>query len=333
MPLLSAVEYVYPVAILNNGTAILYIHQYSVTHIELFEWNLRTDHKEQILWSAFNPAGLQLLPDNTGFSFIDNGRLRVKSFQKRSPKAIDFDEPIFAINALRWIDEHSCYCSAKSNDNFSLFELHDEGSLKCLVKENDKDCLYPQKVDSQLFYIERCVTHDYPNALYYHVMQCDYPDCDLNSEPATLIVDFFDTPIAFLTMFSPQEGFVLEHGKIIDNQDPTTLFLYHHIIKEGDTWYKNCLFSFNVPTNLLLDGEQRLYESLLPLLPRIIDNKIYFVDCIKDNNLILEPYFYDLLTKMSTKIIMPAKKEGHCFVPMLCNSTLYCGGTFPFVLF
>lgn len=331
--ILSAVEYTYPIATLNNGTVLLYIHQYSATHIELFEWNLSTNQTEQILWSAFNPAGLQLLPDNTGFSFIDNGRLRIKLFQKRSPKAIDFDEPFFAINGLHWIDEHSCYCSAKSNDNFSLFQLYDDGTLKCLIRQTGKDCLYPQKVDSQLFYIERYATYNCPNTVSYHIMQCDYPDNDISSQSAALIIDFFDIPIAFLTMISDKEGFVLEHAKMIDSEQSTTLFSYHHIRKQGDAWCKNCLFSFNIPTNLLLDGEERLYESLLPLLPRMIDNKIYFVDCAKNNNFTLEPYFYDLLTKVSTKISVPEKKEGHCFVPMLCGSPLYCGGTPPFIFF
>ena len=115
-------EYIYPVASLDEDN-ILYIHQTSPRSIQLFEWNTITNHTEQILWSLFNPVGIQLLPDNSGFSFIDNGRLRIKAFQKRSPKTIDFDEPIFNINALHWIDEHTCYCSAYYNNLFSLFEL------------------------------------------------------------------------------------------------------------------------------------------------------------------------------------------------------------------
>ncbi len=313
-----ATEYCYPVASLGNGSTVLYIHQHSPTNIELLEWNTQTNQTEQMLWSVFNPAGLQLLPNNAGFSFIDNGRLRIKSFEKRSPKAIDFDEPLFGINGLQWINEQTCYCSAYYNDNFALFELHVDGTLEILAWHKGSDYLYPQKIDDQLFYIERCTTN---NGASYHIMQCTYHHSD-----ATSVTNFGNTPIIFLTMLSATQGFVLEHAQKIDSESSTTPFSYHQIIKKGDVWCKNLLFSFSVPTNLLLEGEQRLYESILPLLPRVNKNKIYFVDCAKNIDFTLEPYSYDYLTKITKKIVVPTKK-GHYFVPMLCGNRFYCGGT------
>ena len=322
--IMPAVEYIYPVASLGNGTTILYIHQYCSTKIELFKWDTKTNHTEQILWSIFNPAGLQLLPDNSGFSFIDNGRLRIKLFQRRSPKAIDFDDPLFNINALHWIDEHSCYCSAQSTDNFALFELYDDGTMQCLVEEKGKDYMYPQKVGEQLFYIERCAAEDASDALHYHIIRSSYPNNNLCLTATELIADFDNTPIIFLTMLSDTEGFVVEHAQSIDSDSLTTHFSYHQIIKEGDVWCKNLLFSFTIPCNLLLNDKQRLYESILPLLPRVTNNKVYFVNCDKNTN--LEPYFFDLLTKITQKITV-AVKRGHYFVPMLCGQKFYCGGT------
>ena len=323
--LLQATEYVYPVAC--NKETIFYIHQHTPTNIELFEWNTSTHKSEQILWSLFNPAGLQLLPDNSGFSFIDNGRLRIKLFQRRTPKAIDFDDPLFNINALHWIDEHTCYCSGQSSDNFSIFQLHDDGTMHCLVGEKGKDYMYPQKVDTLLFYIERSTTNNLAGDLCYRIMSCMY-QTDISCASGALIIDFQDKPIVFLTMTSHEQGFALEHPRSVDSDSQTTPFSYHRIIKNGDSWSKNLLFSFTIPTNLLLPGDLRLYESLLPLLPRIIDNKIYFVDCAKNSPYGLEPYYYDLATKLITKIAVPAKKQGHYFVPMLCGKKLYCGGTF-----
>lgn len=320
---LQATEYVYPVTSLNDGKTILYIHQHSPINIELFSFNTQTQQTEQMLWSVFNPAGLQTLPDNGGFSFIDNGRLRIKEFQKRSAKAIDFDEPIFGINSLHWIDEHSCYCSAQYNNNFALFELHDNGTLQCLRAEAGKDCMYPQKVNDQLFYIERYATK---NNMHYCIVSCAY-QTDNNSDAQTnLIIDFKSTPIAFLTIISETEGFVVEHAQHTDSENPTMVFKYHRIVKEGDVWAKNVLFSFSVPTNLLLDSEKKLYESILPLLPRIINNKVYFVDCANNTDYILEPYFYDLSAQIFQKISLNQPK-GHCFVPMVCSNKLYFGGT------
>ena len=323
---IPAVEYVYPVASLGNGKPIVYIHQHSPDSIELREWNPTTNNSEQMLWSVFNPAGLQLLPDNSGFSFIDNGRLRVKLFQKRSPKAIDFDEPFFGINGLQWIDNHTCYCSAQYNNNFALFELHDDGTLQCLRAETGKHCMYPQKVGDQLFYIERCATKSAIGDIHYQIVSSSYQNNDLHCSQAELIVDFYNSPIIFLTMLSDTQGFVVEHAQSIDSENLIMPFAYHQIIKEGGVWHKKRLFSFSVPTCLLLDSEQRLYESLLPLLPRVIKNKVYFVDCSQNKNCILEPYFYELLTKKTNKIAVPTKK-GHYFVPLQCGNRLYCGGT------
>lgn len=324
--MLSAAEYIYPVASLNNGEIILCIHQYTPTNIELLSFNTQTHQTEQILWSVFNPAGLQILPDNSGFSFIDNGRLRIKSFQKRSPKSIDFDEPLFGINSVHWIDNHSCYCNAQYNNNFALFELHDDGTIECLRVVEGKDYMYPQKIDDELFYIERCATKNNPHSVHYSIASCSYQKRNGLSTQANIIADFNNKPIVFLTMLSDTQGFIVEHASHINSESPTTSFIYHHIVKEGDRWNTKALFSFSVPTNLLLSNEIRLYESILPLLPRIEGDKIYFVDCTKNPDYVLEPYFFDLSAKTVQTINLKQPKS-HCFTPMLCGNTLYCGGT------
>lgn len=325
MHALPAIEYIYPVASLNDGTEILCIHQHSPTNIELLVWNTATHQSEQILWSVFNPAGLQILPDNSGFSFIDNGRLRIKSFQKRSPKAIDFDEPLFGINGLQWIDNHICCCSAQYNNNFALFELHDDGTLECLMTKEGKDFMCPQKVGGQLFYIERYATEKGCGDIHYHIASCLYEKKNSCFSQSNIIADFQNKPIMFLTMVDDTQGFVMEHAQHINSENPTTSFTYHQIIKEGGTWNQKPLFSFAIPTTLLLDDQEQLYESILPLLPRTINNKIYFVDCAKNNNHILELYSYDL-AKSTVKKINLAKQKGHCFVPVLCGNAFYCGG-------
>ncbi len=323
---LPATEYIYPVASLSDEKTILYIHQHFSTNIELFSYNTQTRQTEPMLWSVFNPAGLQMLPDNSGFSFIDNGRLRIKSFDKRSAKAIDFDDPLCGINNLHWIDNQSCYCSAQYNNNFALFELHDDGTLQCLRSAEGKDYMYPQKIDDQLFYIERCTTKNSLNDFHYTIASCSYQKSNSDNLKANLVADFGTTPIIFLTMVSETEGFVVEHAQQIDSENPTMLFTYHQIIKEGDAWNKNILFSFSIPTSLLLDIQERLYESILPLLPRIINEKVYFVDCANNTDYILEPYFYSLQDKIVQKINLDQHK-GHAFAPMLCKNTLYYGGT------
>src|SRR4030095_10985072 len=308
-----SIEYIYPVACLNDETTIFLIHQLSSQHIELLQWNAQTNHTEQALWSLFNPAGLQLLPDNSGFSFIDNGRLRIKFFNKRSPKTIDFDEPLFNINSLYWIDIHSCYCSAQQGNDYALFHLHDDGTINYIVACDNKDCLYPQKIDTHLFYIERDKTNII-DPTSYHIM---HALCPMHGAlDAQKIIDFKDRPIAFLQMLSPEKGFVIEYQKTIDTNDKTMLFIYYHIIKQSDFWTKKELFSFIIPRVLLMhDNEEALYESMLPLLPQVVENKIYFVTSLLSDNYILRPYYYDVLTEVCTKIIFSSQRQGHCFVP------------------
>jgi hypothetical protein len=316
IPVSYAVEYVYPVACLDDDT-ILYIHQQTPTHIELFQWNTITNQHTPLLWSLFNPAGLQLLPNQLGFSFIDNGRLRIKAFQKRSPKAVEFDEPIYNINGLQWIDDHTCYCSAQQGDYFSLFELSDNGDVRCLAGEPGKDYMYPQKVDNSLFYIER--TMDQKHTFNYRIIQYSHP-----YQSSSILIDFQDKPIIFLHMITQKEGFVLEHAPNIDDSATTIQFFYHQIINEKGGWKSESLFTFFIPTNLVGAGNERIYESLLPLLPRPEKERIYFADC--SSTYWLKPYYYNTTTRTTEKIKVPNKK-GHYFVPWLCKSTLYCGGT------
>ncbi len=311
-------EYTYPVASCDNGAIIFYIKQTSAISIEPFKWDTRTGAYESMLWSVFNPGNLQLLPDNTGFSFIDNGRFRIKQFHKRSPKTIDFDEPIFNIGNIHWIDEHSCYCHAQYQNHFALFELHDDGSLCCLMQDTNKDCMYPQKIDNALFYIERSKMNN-----HYCVMQTEYIQ-DAYSQ-GRIIIDFQDKPIIFLSMLSAVEGFIVEHQKNIEVADTTALFFYHHLIKVGTEWHKNELFSFAIPWTLLLDHNERLFESVLPLLPRMIDNNIYFADCTHNSNNYLETYCYEISIATIKKVL--SSDQGHFFVPMKCGNRLYCGGS------
>jgi len=320
--ILFSTEYVYPVVSLNDAT-ILYIHQTSPQNIQLFQWNTITNCTEQILWSLYNPAGIQLLPNNKGFSFIDNGRLRIKAFHKRSAKTIDFDKPIYNINGLQWLDEHTCYCSAYYDNHAAIFELNDEGYVYCVMKKDTIDCMYPQKINDQLFYIER---YKKGNDSYYSIMKTPYKQDGVSQ----ILMDFEHNPIIFLYMISETEGFVVEHQKDIDSESCESnkaVFHYHHMRKKDNNWHHNLLFSFEIPTRLFLyNNDQRLFESILPLLPRVINDKIYFVDCLDDCSNMLQPYYYDLATNQKNKVLVE-KQKGHFFVPIQCGTQLCFGGT------
>ena len=346
---MQSIEYVYPVAALNQDNLLL-IEQKAADNITLWFWDRRTKQLKPGLWSRFNPAGLRLLPDKSGFSFIDNGLVKVKFFHKRSPKTIALDEPLYDISMVQWIDNHRCYVSAKKNNRFGIFQLTMKGDVDCIVENPFADCLYPQKIDNLLFYIER-INHN------YRLMSVSYPEMLLCNNDNFNAIDDFDTqvqeiidkqvrkekkrrvtdkqlifdfkrqPIAFLHMISSSEGFVLEYDAYVDSKDDSILFSYLHLMKTDNNWYYDQLFSFAIPSALLLaDSSTRLYESILPLLPRHINNTIYFADARHQKNLNIFRYDLDLgTTKQKT---FTKSNNRHRFAPFVVNDRLFVGGIF-----
>lgn len=130
-------EFLYPVAATtkNGKTKIYVLHQKSINNVELLVWDPQTKVCSQGLLSTYTPASLKILPNGDGFSFIDDGRIRIKKFDKRSPKAIDIYEPLYDISQLNWIDEHNFYVSAKKNNKFCIFHIHENGLIKPILED------------------------------------------------------------------------------------------------------------------------------------------------------------------------------------------------------
>ena len=322
-------EYIYPVATVEDGKTILLIHQKTPMHIELLLWDPVTKEVEQGLWSFFNPAGLQLLPDLSGFSFVDNGRLYVKYFNKRAPKAIDFSEPLWNINLVHWVKTDCCYLSAQCSDFFSIYSVNVDGDVNSLVSRNKKDCLYPQKMGDFIFYIERSkIATDEVTTNNYRIMKTDFYSSKQNRGTPEMIIEYNENPIIFLQMLSQTEGFLIEHPKTINREDTFILFHYQKIKYENDIWSREKIFSFAIPSSLLLHGStEQLYESLLPILPRMVEGIIYFVDCSHNKKNRLELFSYELSTNKRKLMCASQKQNDHFFVPFFSGDKLFVGGT------
>ncbi len=308
---------------------------------------------------------MSVLPDESGFSFIDQGRVRVKLFHKRSPKSIELYEPLYNINTIEWIDNDRFYLSAKEGNNSKIFQVTMSGSIDCIVSSDGADCMYPQKMQDVLFFVQRMpiksVSIEKPFERFrYQIMCMSYPkiehkkmDLDdpavfdaivqklLNDKenkqkvvgvsPNMEILNFENTPIAFLQMVSHQEGYVLEHPPFIESKNKSISFAYYRITKKKYHWQSEQLFSFEIPAVLLLsDSPNRLYESILPLLPKKIGDYIYFVDCsntIVSQHLNLNVFCYDLTTQVIKQNTFATKQHEHYFVPHKIGHSLFYGGT------
>lgn len=274
-----AEEFIYPVAQIDDKN-IFIVHQRSLDDMRLFLWNMDSKVATKELSSMFLPSHIKLLPSKTGFSFIDRGRIRIKMFQKRTPKAIDIFEPIDSIISMHWINDTQFYGVGKYLRHYKVF-LYDisksENQLYQVTDFDSTDYLYPFKVDDLFF----CIIKD-TKQLYYVTEQSWYPTLYeefRESNPATIIMESSE-PLCFLHMNSAREGYFLQCNIHDTSNEHFLNFSCYNCIKQEDNWAIHQLFSFKLPMDYIVgESEQRAYESIYPFLPNYQDSdRIYFVD-------------------------------------------------------
>ena len=357
---LCAYEFLYPVAYTkrNDQIGVYVLYQKSITHLELWFWNPKTKIATKGLLSTYMPAGLKILPSNNGFSFIDEGRIRIKEFHKRSPKTIDIYESLYDINEIEWINKDNCYFSARINGLLSIFQINMNGLLQCLIADSTHDCMYPQIAGDSLFFVERQVKDEIPKMEHISYKVCEsiympnfltkniiekkvregllsgdilFDENYIDYEKAQKkkrysIIDFQDTPIAFLKMISDHEGFFLTHPDEIERQDKIVTFDCYYMLKKKNAWHYRDIFSFSVPSYLLFDLlDSRLYESILPLLPKYYKGKIYYVDYypLKKGN--SNVYSYSIATDTVEQKTF-GRNNQLSFNPIFIENTMLYGG-------
>lgn len=317
-------EYLYPVAgVKKNNERYLYLlYQKDPTHLELFLWHEKTKIISKALPSSCIPASVRILPDQKGFSFIDNGRIKLKLFNKRSPKAIDFHEPIYQVELIEWIDSQNFYFCAKENGTLGIFHADRDGALYRICLQSTADCMYPQKVENSLFYIERT------NQLipHYAIKRMAYPEILYEKSNFNAVHNFdkrveqllqlknqgynhqnnlsvnqaaclyaSDKPLAFLRMTSADEGYFVQYADTIHSDDKSIRFEYHRLMKDEHGWKTSFLFYFDIPLLFLQEDSgsgysyrsenpHKIHESILPLLPCHDDNEIYYMSASDDDH-------------------------------------------------
>ena len=410
----NAEEFLYPVVATGSGAdqKVYVLYQKSLTHIELWLWDPVTKIATKALLSTFTPAGISLLPDDIGFSFIDNGRVKVKMHSKRSPKSLEWYEPVYDIGNLHWINNTCYYFHAKEQERYGLFHGTMHGEIDPLVIHHEKDCMYPHKIESTLFYIERTPSVQGGS---YAIMRAPYPliSCDSTSpfnntkdferrvaellstnfqkkEPLIVsenhekIIDFGQQAVAFLYMLSDKEGFCIGHPTHIDKHDATMTLVCYQLRAPTTTlgvltdtapkglsemifqnsascmtssgtpiqaasekrtpanflgWQVQELFTFEIPLDVLLpESDSRLYESMLPLLPRYDEHVIYFVDSARrthintDKNKLLTKttpvlYCYSRANGTVTQLSHTHYVQQAFFSPLSLGDSLIYGGS------
>jgi len=358
-------EYLYPVASLTKGNEsyLFLLYQKSSDVLELLLFDPITKIISASLPSQCMPTGMVMCPDKSGFSFIDNGRLKVKLFNKRSPKSIDFYESLHDIELIQWINDFSFYFSAKQHKRLAIFQANICGDVYQLCGQENADCMYPQKVGEQLFYIERTLGTS-PN---YRIMFTPYRAVEENfasfntpdhfdirvqtilkqkedgiqykkvhvKEQNECILDCGKQPTIFLRMTADNEGFFVQYASTICSDDNSITLVYNQLKRSNDEWKSSPIFSFDIPLFLLMEdcgkghsyrseNADRLCESLLPLLPCHVATDIYYVHYDSNKNA-MNIFQYDTLTSMITQKT-DACFDHYCFAPIVLNDKIYYGG-------
>lgn len=281
---LYSIEYIYPITtrIDNGQELVLFMHQTTTQETRLWSLNVKTNSYEQLLSSRYNPVGVTLLPDNSGFSFLDNGLIKVKSFFKRSPKTIEIYEPIYDFSVPQWLDNEYCFFHAKEGNRYGIYQTDLDGQLQMIIKNPVYDYLYPQKVGDTLFFIARDFAGNcYVKKSKYYATQ---------NEACLHVQNFSQNKLMNLKMINEYEGFVVEY---ISNSNELLTFNFYKLFCDNDVWNKKILFTFSVPTFLFFDKSIMLRDPMAALFPVVVCDGVYFISMQEK----LHTYFYNFKTQ------------------------------------
>ena len=311
------VEFVYPVLAVGDDSLLL-VQQKSLDCLRLWLYDLSSGVVVKELSDQYFPFGVSLLPNEEGFSFIDRGKVRVKKFARRSPRSIDITEPINSITSVVWLDEDSFYFEGKVSGfhGFFVCDLSDGQAVYTLAYQKELDFLYPYKFKDKVYCFLRST------------LDCKLIVFDWRLSPYSRAGNqvFFQELLTvekgacFLKMINDEVGFFL---KSVPSADSSVLrFSCCFISLLNGSWSQQDLFSFGLPISMLVgDSEDRLYESIFPLLPKFLSHKnlFYFFDySIQDQSVCL--YTYNLL-KDETTLQSIDNLVSACYL----NDKIYCG--------
>jgi len=322
-PECSDIQYIYPVAEINDDS-LLVMRQRSLYDIELLQWSKSNKEAHKVLWSIYMPSSVVLLPGKQAFSFIDQGRIRIKYFNKRSPKTINIYEPITTFDSIQWIDDETFYFTAQDPHFHNVFvcEFHKNvASISRLTFQEESDFLYPQKVDDSLFAIKRDNNEQFTivELLWQERAFENYKEVS----EETIIKN--DKCCCFLQMTDKENGHFISYSPFKDEVNSTYTFYCNELTKKGSEWNQEELFSFEVHEKFITGkGSSRLYESIKPLLPRYEKCGIFFSHFNSDlQSCSLKKY--NKATKLISTVPSPRRRFVSLFTPLFSNGEAFCG--------
>ena len=345
-------EYIYPLTkcLVDEQEVVLFMHQTTTQETRLWSLNMGTHCYEQLLSSQYNPVGVALLPDGSGFSFLDNGLIKVKKFLKRSPKTIEIYEPLYSINAVQWLDDTTCFFHAKQGNRYGIYQVTLDGQLDVIIQNSSCDYLYPQKVDADLFfvcrdgagnnYVEKMMYPSFKNRTMSLQEALNYEQdtaVSLQSD-LTVVQNFNKETIVTVSMINKREGFLVCASPTVNASESLMAFSFYKLEFLNDIWEKKELFIFHLPTYLFFNKSMMLREVVPAFFPIITVDGIYFTS-LQKNESCMSLFHYSehsgFVVPCKTHTFLPASKDifttlsqgnyGHVLIPIVTNNGLLSG--------
>lgn len=308
-------QYIYPVADCDNGDTIITIYQKSAEEIEVWFFDTINGYAQQGLSSFCQPVNIKMMPSGNGFSFIDQGYIKIKEFSKRSAQTLAIYEPIGLFSGMNWIDNENFYFVALQGNFFQIFQGDVQANIVQLTNES-ADALYPCIIDSTLFYIRRDKNK-----------KCDIVKKDWKNGQSLpkVMVPLDHDQSCFLRMTSDQQGFYIQAKHKKNNEDNYQLTC-HCIQNIEDVWADTAIFTLQIPA-YYVTGPTKLYESIIPFLPRYTEKQeIYFSTWDQEYaTFILKKYNLKTQCLSDLKPITISEHRTKIFAPYVCNNQIYCG--------
>ena len=320
-----AEQFIYPVADFNDGKQLMVLYQKSLYNVELWMWDTTNQYAIKGLSSFLTPANLRVMPSGKGFSFIDQGYIKVKEFAKRSPKTLPIYEPIGLFSSMNWIDDETFYFVAREGDFFQIFQGDLQANIMRLTSES-ADALYPQKINDKLFYMRRDMNG--------HIQIFEQPwdpmpiatSCE-SAEHRVSILKKSVQQLCFLHMISEEEGFYLQAPMKKSDNNIYKFSCFHLTKNDRKKWVTEKIFTFQIPSKYLT-GPDQLYESLEPFLPNYNSlDWVYFVTWDEDSDQFQLKKF-DIYSKDSENIEIRnlyKKQNQQIFAPYIHHNIMHCG--------
>ena len=314
-----ATEYIYPIGVVPQSaeSKVLFMHQHADRRTQVFLWDSITQTYEVSLSSQYNPIGVQLLPNGTGFSFIDDGIIKLKFFNKRSAKIIEIYEPLYNIAQITWISDTDFLFQAKRSNHYGIYQSDLGGNITSVKTDLYTDYGYPTLIDDTLFYLSKNVADVYTIA-YDH-----YPVDQKEKVGNVLYVS--DHPLMYLTMLSTNEGYVVEKN------GTTTNICFFKLEKEQ--WKFEKIFALPDSGHEFFDNNNVLCEVLRTSLPREHEGRLFLPVARKNVKAMLSYYDRDfgcLVEQFCASFFLPPTLKNNCSYsffgsPILTQNNIFVG--------